>query len=346
MEISFLSNNTIQIPKPSRPKKMTGTKFAAVLGYNQWSTPFKEWCGITRVYEEPFEDNKYTIAGKTIEPKVAEYLKKNYFLDDLKSPTDVYGKDYFKKTYGNFFADKHKILGGMWDFIGDDYVVEVKTSSRPQDWLEKPPLYYSLQVALYAYLLGIDTIYLTVTFLSDKDYDTPNEFEVNDTNTKIYEMSLSEDFPNFEQQYVIPALQWWDDHIVTGISPVWDEKKDEDIIKELKTQHCAPDDEELETILSNRYLLAMDIENIKIKNQLDQKEKQLKEYNDRIKKFLSENIKDNMDKIETSYGDEIFTLSKSTRNSIDSAKLKKDGLYNKYLKTSTVETLRISNKED
>jgi len=91
------------------------------------------WCAVTRTYEKPFEDNKYTIAGKIIEPKVIEYLKKLYFGGSLKSPTDVYGQDYFQKTWGDFFPDV-EIFGGMWDALAynDKGEVESVIESKPQ----------------------------------------------------------------------------------------------------------------------------------------------------------------------------------------------------------------------
>ena len=66
-------DKTITITPPAKPKKITGTRFAAIMGLNKWTSPFNAWCAITRTYEEPFEDTIYTIAGKTIEPKQAEY---------------------------------------------------------------------------------------------------------------------------------------------------------------------------------------------------------------------------------------------------------------------------------
>ena len=110
------NDNTITVIPPAKPKKITGTRFAAVLGLNDWTTPFNAWCAITRTYEAPFEDTIYTIAGKTIEPKQADYMKGKYFWKNLITPTDVYGEDYFKKTWGDFFPNE-KIYGGMWDYL-------------------------------------------------------------------------------------------------------------------------------------------------------------------------------------------------------------------------------------
>ena len=82
-------DKTITITPPKRPKKITGTRFAAIMGLNKWTTPFNAWCAITRTYEEPFEDTIYTVAGKTIEPKQAEFMKKSYFMTNLITPTAV-----------------------------------------------------------------------------------------------------------------------------------------------------------------------------------------------------------------------------------------------------------------
>ena len=168
MTLKWLDSNQIQVDPPKRPKKITGTRFAAILGLNKWSTPFRTWCEITRTYEEPFEDTIYTIAGKTIEPKQADYMEKVYFMNIVR-PEDVYGKDFFKKTYGDFFRDQ-KIFGGMWDYLETEdskvtAVLEMKTSKRVEDWETDIPEYYAMQAALYAYLLNVDHVYMVASFL-------------------------------------------------------------------------------------------------------------------------------------------------------------------------------------
>ena len=119
VDIQWNDDNTITVAPPKRPKKLTATKFAAVLGLNRWTTPFQVWC---------------EVAGKAIEPKQIQYMRDAYAMDDLLDPTDIYGPDYFKKTWGNFFD--HPILGGMWDAIEVDErgnatrVLEFKTTKR------------------------------------------------------------------------------------------------------------------------------------------------------------------------------------------------------------------------
>ena len=194
--MQWLDNKTTLIDPPKRPKKLTGTRFATILGLNPWSTDFEVWCEITRTYQKPFEDTIYTLAGKAIEPKQAEYMKKSMFMTNLITPTDVYGENYFNKTYGDFFKDK-KIFGGMWDYLLFDEnakpitVLEMKTTKRAEDWEEDIPEYYALQAALYAYLLGIDEVIMVCSFLSAKDYEKPDEFipSINNTITRQFKLS-------------------------------------------------------------------------------------------------------------------------------------------------------------
>ena len=86
-----------------------------------------------------------------------------YFMSNLVTPTDIWGKDYFRQTYGDFFRES-PVLGGMWDYLlyGKDgkptTVLEMKTSKRVDDWKDDIPEYYALQAALYAYLLGVDEV--------------------------------------------------------------------------------------------------------------------------------------------------------------------------------------------
>ena len=117
-DIKWLEGNQIQIAPPKKTKKITGTRFATILGLNPWSTAFEMWCAITKTYEKPFEDTIYTIAGKTIEPKQADHMRKSYGME-ITAPADVWGEDYFNKTWGDFFPD-NKHLGGMWDYLSKD----------------------------------------------------------------------------------------------------------------------------------------------------------------------------------------------------------------------------------
>ena len=338
--MEFLSNNRIKVDPPKKPKKCTATRFATILGLNAWASPFSAWCEITRTYEAPFEDTIYTKAGKVIEPKICEYLRNTYFMD-IKSPTDVYGEDYFRKTWGDFFPDQ-KELGGMWDFLGDDFVVEVKTTKRAEDWALDVPIYYKLQACLYAWLLGFDNVVMTASFLEDKDYVNPELFEPSYKNTKIYEFKVSEAFPTFEETYVEPALKFWRDHVETGISPEFDEKKDAEILKVLRKNTVEPEDNDISKLIAEADKLQESIDKAEAK--LEEKKKRLKEIDDQVKKYMTTQFRDGDKKVEIGGKKYTWTLTKSERNSLDSTALKKDlpDVFGKYTKTSEVYTLKKS----
>lgn len=338
-----IKNNTVVVDPPKKPKKLTATRFATIMGLNAWSTPFSAWCEMTRTYEEPFEDSIYTIAGKVIEPKICDYLRERYFMD-IKSPTDVYGPDYFKKTWGDFFHDV-EALGGMWDFLGDDFVVEVKTTKRVEDWRGvdgkvEPPIYYKLQASLYAYLLGFDNVVMTCSFLQDKDYANPEDFVPTVDNTVVIEFKLSEAFPTFKESYIDPALKFWRDHVLTGISPEFDEKKDANILKELRKNVTEASDKDIAKLMAEADKLRVSVDKAEAK--IADKKKRIKEIEDQVKESMKSQFRDGDKKVEIASKKYTWTLSKSERNSLDSTKLKKElpDVFTKYSKKSEVYSLK------
>ena len=343
--MEFLQDGRIKVDPPKKPKKLTATRFATIMGLNTWSTPFSAWCEMTRTYEEPFEDNIYTAAGKVIEPKICNYLKSRYFMD-IKSPTDVYGADYFKKTWGDFFPDS-EALGGMWDFLGDDFIVEVKTTKRVEDWKGvdgkvEPPIYYKLQAALYAYLLGFDDVVMTCSFLQDKDYVNPEAFVPNVDNTVVIEFKVSEEFPTFKESYVDPALKFWRDHVLTGISPAFDEKKDAEILKVLRKNVTEAEDADIAKLMAEGDKLRASID--KAEEKIADKKKRLKEIEETVKKSMVNQFRDGDKKVEIGTSKYTWTLTKSDRNSLDSTALKKElpDVFKKYTKVTDVYTLKTS----
>lgn len=336
-------DNKLQIKPPKRTKKVTGTRFASILGSNIWSTPFEMWLAITKTYEKPFEDTIYTLAGKAIEPKQAEYMKDNFLMDNLVSPTDVYGKDYFKKTWGDFFPE-NKHFGGMWDFLLVDSdnkpttVLEMKTSKRVEDWIDDIPEYYALQASLYAYLLGVDEVVFVTTFLQPNDYENVENFEVNSKNTITRKFKLSERYPNF-QQLVDKVERWWEEHVDTGISPEYDEKKDAELLKALRTNDLSLVDDKDLIKEAEKLQAEIDEVNLSIKD----KEKRLKEIKDTIKDKAVASFRDG-DSYSTLQGERyVWTVAKSETVSIDKKALEKDGLLDKY---STIkEQYRLTLKE-
>lgn len=341
-------NNTITVDAPKRPKKCTGTRFAAVLGLNKWTSPFNAWCAITRTYEEPFEDTIYTIAGKTIEPKQAEYMKEKYFWKNLVTPTDVYGEDYFSKTYGDFFKSQ-PIFGGMWDYLFSDKdgkpitVMEMKTTKRVEDWLEDIPEYYAMQAALYAYLLGVDDVIMVCTVLGDKDYEKPGEFVVTTDNTFERPFKVSERYPNMAQ-IIADVEKWWNEHVVTGISPEYDEKVDADILKELRKNNVNPDSD-VEALIAEAEELKAQID--KAKDTVADAEKRYKKVTEMLKKIAMTQFREGDKEVEMKGKSFLWVTSRSvsTSTEIDQNKMAEDGILEKYQVQVDKESYRFAPKK-
>lgn len=342
--MEWLDGNKIQIIPPKRPKKLTGTRFATILGLNPWSTPFEIWCEVTRTYQKPFEDTIYTIAGKTIEPKQAEYMKQTYFMSNLVTPTDIWGKDYFRQTYGDFFKES-PVLGGMWDYLlyGKDgkptTVLEMKTSKRVEDWKDDIPEYYALQAALYAYLLGVDEVIMVASFLEPKDYDAPEKFVCSSENTITRPFKVSERYPDFEKKYVKPALKWWKDYVESGISPAFDERKDAEILKALRTNNLSPE--------TDMAALVKEAEDLKAKldahaAEVAEDEKRYKVLTDMIKKAAIAQFRDGDKKVSIAGSAYNWEVSRTSTTKIDKDAMKADGILAKY--TTTEDSYRISPK--
>ena len=342
--MEWLDTKQLKIVPPKKPKKITGTRFAAIMGKNTWNTPFKTWCEITRTYEEPFEDTVYTIAGKTIEPKQAEYMRRAYFMTGLKTPTDIFGENYFKRTFGDFFKDE-PIFGGMWDYLLYDEsgkpttVLEMKTTKRSEDWENDIPEYYALQAALYAYLLGVDSVMMVASFLEDKDYKAPEAFVPSSKNTIVIPFKISERYPGFDK-LIKKAEKWWKSCVEGGVSPTFDEKKDADILKVLRTNTLNPETD-IESVMEEAEALQEEIE--RVSATVADKEKRLKTLKDIIKEQAMKSFRDGDKSVALKSKRYVWAVSRTERKDIDKDALKADGLLDKY-STKSVVTYRLTNK--
>lgn len=342
--MEWIGKRQLLITPPSKPKKITGTRFASILGLDKWNTPFKTWCAITKTYEDPFVDNKFTIAGKAIEPNIIAYLNKTYFFGDLKTPTDIYGADYFSKTWGDFYP-KVKVFGGMWDALYYENgkiatVIEIKTTKRAEDWKNGAPTNYALQAALYTHLLGVDDVCMVVAFLEDKDYEHPELFVPCSDNTITDEFSISERFPNF-QRYIDHSLAWWEKHVVGGISPEFDESSDADVLKALRTNSIQP----VESIAS----LVAEAEKLKVEvdtasSAISKSSKRLEAVNKLLKAHCMKQFREGDTRVALAGSTFEFVLSRTEGGvELDVDKLKADGLFEKYNTKQKEPSYRFTN---
>ncbi|QIK57794.1 YqaJ-like viral recombinase [Erysipelothrix sp. HDW6A] len=339
-----LTNSNVEVGKLGRVKKVTGTRLAAILGLNNWNTPFATWCDMTKVYSPPFEDTIYTIAGKVIEPKIINFLRRTIKVGKVIDGEEYWGKDFMKRRFD--YYPENKIFGGMWDALivsektgKPRGVIEIKTTKRAEDWQEDIPLYYKIQAMLYAHLLGVKNILFAVAFLSDDIYDDPSLFIASEETVKIISFRLDDDEIN---QYILLAEKWHKEHIEGKVSPDFDEKKDAEILKILRTNVVEDIDDSIET-----HLKIID-ENKPLLDEMKKVEKLVKDSESAIKKYLLTQFGETDTKAVVSSSKYEITLSNTVKDvesfDVEAFKESYPKLYEEYLNVETKETIRQSIK--
>ena len=272
-------------------------------------------------------------------------MRRAYFMTGLKTPTDIFGENYFQKTYGDFFRDI-PIFGGMWDYLIYDEegkpttVLEMKTTKRSEDWEEDIPEYYALQAALYAYLLGVDSVVMVASFLEDNDYKAPEAFIPSSENTIVIPFKVSERYPDFEK-LIKKAKKWWKDCVEGGISPVFDEKKDSSILKELRKNNVNPETD-LTALIEEAEGLQVKLDKTAEETAAD--ERRLKVLKDQIKELLMKQFRPGDKEVIVHGAAFDWITSKTVSMKIDEDLMEQDGVIGKY-KTKAVATVKLTAKK-
>lgn len=359
-DVKELANHQFEVVKQEgKYKKMTAGRFSKVIGVNHWGTPFQAWCEIVKTRIPPFEDNKYTVAGKVIEPKLIEFSREAVS-PYIRDPEQYYEcEDAKREMWYEFFDDE--LFGGMWDALAFDRpnvtgkdpvapiaVIECKTSSRPQDWENGVPDNYKAQGLLYAQLLDVDDVYFPVAFLEPDDYDDPENFECTDENTRIYHITRDEPIGDLTDigEAMDYAWDWYQYHVVGNISPEFDPKKDAEylsLIRSIGVEDLGVDnegEETLESLVDALDAIDTEIEAIESANQIDVLKKQRKEVNAKIQAMVKPILSAIEGKDALDLGAYKFTVSPSRR--VDYARLEEDGVSEKYIiMDNTIRTKRV-----
>ena len=194
-----------------RPRKITGSRIAAILGMNEYTTPFKAACEMVGLWKEP--PSKFTEAGNVMEPKIRGYVREARECGFEHFP----GKEPF---------------GGMVDgYVTVDgkraAVLEIKTASRKDGWFgtdgsPEVPFGYVLQASLYCELSDLDRIVFAAGFPEASDYEDPESWEPCPENTAVRIVSAYPMRAMMEE-----AVAWYNRYIRRGITPPWTDRDTE-----------------------------------------------------------------------------------------------------------------------
>lgn len=291
----------IFIEPPKQRLGISGHRLAGVLGLDNYTTPFQMWCECTKLVKKPFEETKYIIAGRAVEPKIIKYVAERF--PNVMSIEDYYGNIFEEYRYNNF-KDISKIFSGVIDAVSvkNDgktiaMICECKTSSHPEQWQDgNVPVTYLLQGALYSYLMGLDRVLFACTFLDDMDYAHPENIEITDDNTILVVKKLDDMIFEVDGEYLNiegvmdKAKQWWKDYVETGISPEFDEVKDKEYLAMIRATDEVKDND-LGDVCNKAYELNTKIKELKVSSGIDELEKQLKQLETSIKnEMIDKNV--------------------------------------------------------
>lgn len=232
-------------------KKITGSRFASILGLNKYTSPFKTWLMMVGLYEEKMDDTLAN-AGNVIEPLLRDYVSEVLNIE-YKSyvPNDV-GYDIFKndKIFGGI-PDGEPLVAGAVDYSLHYPMLEIKTTSKDKikysfdsgsmkmvmdeetglpivsikndkynTWHPEGnltiPKEYVYQLALYLYLRNISKGVFCVGFLEPDDYIYPQKFNIKKRHIELKTMEV--DLDNFIL-VINKARKWYQDYIEGGVSP-------------------------------------------------------------------------------------------------------------------------------
>lgn len=343
-----VDKTNIIIEPPKQTLRISGHRLSSVLGLNKYQSPFGAWVEITKLAKLPFEDNKYLNAGRVLEPKIIEYVGKQF--PNVMSIADYYGASFKEYEYNNF-KDDSNVFGGVIDAVStrDDkktiaMICECKTSSHPEQWKNgNVPVDYMLQGALYSYLKGLDRVLFACTFLDDVDYGRPEDVVVSDKNTILVVKKLDDMLFEVDGQYLNIkdcmeyAKQWWDAYVETGISPDFDEKKDKEYLDIIRATDETKDSDLLD-VCDKALEIALKIDELKETSGINALEKRLK--------LLETSIKNKMMDDEISSCGK-YKLTKKISNKFNEKAFaeKEPTLYNAYCEETESYTLTKNKKE-
>lgn len=347
--------NIILAEPPKQKLRITGHRFASVLGLNQYQSPFGAWAEITKLVKLPFEDSKYTIFGKAVEPKLIDMVREMF--PNVMSIEEYYGENLDKYRWNNFL-DESDVFGGIIDAVATKQdmktivaIIECKSSSKPHLWANgNVPIEYLLQGCEYSYLKGLDRVVFICCFPQEMDYNHPELFQPDETNTIVVVKKLKDvriEMPTGDLITFDEAIEycenWWKTYIETGISPEFDEKLDKEYLDIIRTSQPI-NDNSLAEMCDKALALEEEIETLRTTYKIDEKEKELKTLEDNIKKSMIESLGEGQTK--TSYS--IYKLSGSMSKKFDATSFKKDHpqTYEKYCKDSITYRLTKGKSEE
>lgn len=332
--VPFEIRDGVVYAEPSN-RKVTGTTLSSLIGKNPWGTPFSTACRMLRVYNEDIGDKPAVKAGTILEHVIVDHVNERFDTGIIKGD-DIFGEqteDY--STWAPHFDDPD-FSGHIDGMLDDGTIVEVKTGGSPSFWLDennetKIPENYHIQASLYAKMTGADKLLFIFGHVSPDDRANPYKWNPED-NVYMFEVGL---YPDIDELLEL-GRQFRREYTLQGRTPKAETdptqkvayKIDSEVLKALDIQINVDEQLRLAKLIADRNA------------ELNALTKEIKEAKDNLR-LASGYSETGLLDLKTADGG--YAVSVSTRNSrrVDTDALKRDGIYDDYLKDSSYEIVRV-----
>ena len=313
--------------EPSR-RKLSGTTLSGAVSKSIWDTPFSVACRLLGVYNEDLSDNPAIKAGQVLEHVIVDYVNEKYGTGIIKGD-DIFGEqpEDYNKWKSHF--DDPDYSGHLDGILADGTVVEVKTGSRPQDWVDKDgntiiPENYHIQASLYARMTGVDKLLFIYGHVKPSERSNPYIWEP-EGNVYMFNVGVH---PQIDE-IIAEGRKFLNDYIRQGISPKSEDNKiDNEMLDVLEVQINADMQAELAEYID------------KYNEEIREKTKLLDDAKDKLKLATRYSNNGALD-LKNNSGK--YSVNVSTRKvaRVDNDLLKKEGIYEKYLKETQYQVLSV-----
>ena len=286
-----------------RRKGIGGSEASSIAGLNPWSSPLKVWMDKLDELKEEALDNERMRVGRDLEDYVAKRFE------------EATGK---KVRRENFLLQhpEHDFMLANLDrvVIGENAFLECKTTSSygKKEWEEGVPIHYELQCLHYMAVCKFDYCYIACLIGNEKFIWHRIERDEETINNLI----------QIEKSF-------WEEHVLKEVPP--DPDGSDDFSEMIKKKYHISIPETIE--LTDTYLDKL--------NRRDELEELIKGM-DKEKKQIDQELQSEMKDFERAIvGERVITWKSQNRTGVDTAKLKEDGLYDMYSKTSTSRVFKV-----
>lgn len=297
--------------KINRSQFIGGSDIAAVMGMSRWKTPLQLWAEKKGKVQSEVYDPESAEIGKEMEDYVSRWFSKQTGMK-------------LRRDSRSFKHPKYSYMVGHIDrwIVGEDALFEAKTASafKLKEWdKESIPTEYLLQVMWYLGLVRKKTGYIAVLIGGNRRIWKKIEFDKN-----LFDQMVKS-AKEFKEEYLdkdlMPIAISGDDDFVDELWP--------ESLPESTMTFEGEDEEKINNLIEER------VGGLQV---IKDAEREIDAINAKIKQKLGDNEVGMT-------GQYIVSWRNQIRESVDTSRLKEDGLFDKYKKTLRYRTFRTKKIE-